>query len=115
MSHSTAQQARVADLTRRVALITGGARDIGRSIAAGLARCGADVLVTYMHSAEEAKTAVAEMPAFGHRAQAVPFDAHDADAVTALADAALEFGRGKSRHPGQQCWWEHQARATGRG
>ena len=53
------------------ALVTGGSRSIGRGIALGLAREGADVAVNYRRSREDAESAVREIEAMGRRAVAV--------------------------------------------
>lgn len=70
-------------LEGRVALVTGGSRGIGRSIAELLAERGAAVAVNFA-SREDAATEVCEaITARGGRAIAVGFDVSDADAVEA--------------------------------
>jgi len=54
-------------LAGKVALVTGGARDVGREIALTLAREGAAVAVNYMHSKAEADGLVAEIAGMGDR------------------------------------------------
>ena len=58
-------------LAGKRALVTGGSRSIGRGIALGLAREGADVAVGYRGSRDDAEGAVREIEARGRRAVAV--------------------------------------------
>jgi len=58
----------------KTALVTGGARDIGRAISLELARNGADVVVNYNASENEARATAAEIAALGRRAIAVKAD-----------------------------------------
>ena len=58
-------------LKGRVALVTGGTRDVGRQIALTLAAEGATVAVNYRDSADEAATVVAEIRAQGGKAEAL--------------------------------------------
>jgi 2-hydroxycyclohexanecarboxyl-CoA dehydrogenase len=68
----------------RVALVTGGARDVGRAISITLAREGAVVAVNYLHSESEAQQTVAEITAAGGKAQAFKADVSDYPSVKAL-------------------------------
>jgi len=82
------------ELAGKVALVTGGARNIGRAIARALAAGGAAVMVNARSSREEAQETVALIQSAGGRAALHIADITDAAAVTALVDAtAREFGR----------------------
>lgn len=76
-------------LDRRVALVTGGSRGIGRAIAISLAEAGAAVAVNYLQKAKEAADVVAEIEKAGGRAMAVAADVSRADAVADMT-AAVE-------------------------
>ncbi len=58
----------------KVALVTGGARRLGRELSLALARAGADVVVNYSRSALEAQEVVREIESFGGRAIPVQAD-----------------------------------------
>jgi len=74
------------DLTGKVALVTGGSRGIGRAIAIGLAKAGADVTLTYASNATAAEAVVAEISADGGKAAAIGFDVADPAAAKAAVD-----------------------------
>ena len=65
------------NLSGSVALITGGAKRVGRAIALELARGGSDVGVHYRHSLPEAEEVVAQITQMGRRAVAVEGDLSD--------------------------------------
>jgi 3-oxoacyl-[acyl-carrier protein] reductase/pteridine reductase len=76
------------------ALVTGGARRIGRQIALALARAGADVALTYRSSRAEAVETAAELHALGSRALAIECDVRsEASVRQAVAAAVAGFGR----------------------
>lgn len=58
----------------RVALVTGGARRIGRAIVIALAQAGWDVAVHYRESRDEAQDTAQRVRALGRAAQAIEFD-----------------------------------------
>jgi pteridine reductase len=81
-------------LQGKVALVTGAAKRIGRSIALALAEEGADVIITYRESAVEAQQTVKELEALGVRAAAIAADLRRPESIrSAVAEAATTFGR----------------------
>jgi 3-oxoacyl-[acyl-carrier protein] reductase len=86
--------AEASELAGKVALVTGGARNIGRAISLALAAGGAAVVVNARSSREEAGQTVALIEAAGGRAALHMADVTDAAAVAAMADATVaKFGR----------------------
>jgi NAD(P)-dependent dehydrogenase (short-subunit alcohol dehydrogenase family) len=81
------------DLVGRVALVTGGGRDVGAAISTTLAAAGAAVAVNYHGSKEEAAAVVAGILTSGRKAKAYQADVSDAAAVQQLvADVTTDFG-----------------------
>ena len=82
------------ELAGKVALVTGGARNIGRAISLALAEGGAAVLINARNSRDEAEQTVAMIRSGGGKAMVHLADVTDARAVAAMANAAIdEFGR----------------------
>jgi 3-oxoacyl-[acyl-carrier protein] reductase/pteridine reductase len=80
-------------LSGRVALITGGARRLGRASALVLAEAGADIAITYMRSAQEARETAKDVERLGVRARALRCDVTDEKSVrTALREVRRTFG-----------------------
>jgi NAD(P)-dependent dehydrogenase (short-subunit alcohol dehydrogenase family) len=83
--------------TSRIAIITGGSRGLGRSMALHLARDGADIILTYQHDADAAQDTVAAIEALGRKAIAFKLDVADSGAFAGFAkqvDTALSgWGR----------------------
>jgi NAD(P)-dependent dehydrogenase (short-subunit alcohol dehydrogenase family) len=81
-------------LNGQVALVTGAAKRIGRSIAVRLARDGADIVVNYLTSQGDAESLVREIEGLGRRAAAFRGDvAQRADVERLFAAAEAQFGR----------------------
>jgi len=80
-------------LKGKVAVVTGGSRDIGRAISVKLAKEGAKVVVNFFSSETGAKETVAEIKSFGGEAIAVKADVSKQDGIENLKTKAIEaFG-----------------------
>lgn len=90
-----------ADLQGRVALVTGGARGVGREVALGLAEAGADVALIDRcatpgttpypgASSEDLQETQAIVQALGRRCLAVQADVTDLPGMTAAVDRAVQ-------------------------
>jgi 3-oxoacyl-[acyl-carrier protein] reductase len=81
-------------LEKKIALVTGGSRSIGRAIALGFARQGADVAVNYVGNTAEAQRTVGDIEALGRRALAVRADTSKRMEVEAMVNEVCDrFGR----------------------
>ncbi len=83
------------DAKRKVALVTGGAKRVGRAIALGLAALGYDVAFTYLSSEEEARATRGEIESLGRRCAIVRTNLTQPTEATEAIYAAVtkEFGR----------------------
>ncbi|HUQ71810.1 MAG TPA: SDR family NAD(P)-dependent oxidoreductase, partial [Planctomycetaceae bacterium] len=82
------------DLTGRVALVTGGSKGLGKAMARGFAKAGADIVICSRHQSE-LDAAVKEIPA-GTKSQVRAFVADLADRAQTeklARDAIAAFGR----------------------
>jgi len=77
-------------LVGKVAIVTGGGRDIGRACALKLAACGAVVAINYHSSSEGADSAVSEITAGGGAALAMQGDMTSGDDVSALVEKTIQ-------------------------
>jgi NAD(P)-dependent dehydrogenase (short-subunit alcohol dehydrogenase family) len=75
------------DLSGRRALVTGASRGIGRALAEGLARAGADVAVA-ARSADALGETIATIAAHGRRSAAIALDVSRVEACTAAVEEA---------------------------
>jgi 3-oxoacyl-[acyl-carrier protein] reductase len=78
----------MSDTPRRVAIVTGGSRGIGRAVSTRLAADGQAIVIAYAGNDVEAKATVAAIEASGGTAVAVRADVADEQAVKGLFDTA---------------------------
>ena len=82
------------ELRGQVALVTGGAKNIGRAISLALAAGGASVAVNTQSSRQDADSVVKEIRETGGAAEVYMADISDAASVNAMGEAVLKrFGR----------------------
>jgi 3-oxoacyl-[acyl-carrier protein] reductase len=78
------------NLDDKVAMVTGGSRGIGRSIALTLADAGAQVFITYQGNEAAAEETVSAIQQAGGRASALRFDVGDETAARDAVDALVK-------------------------
>lgn len=71
---------------KKIALVTGASRGLGRNTALNIARKGNDVILTYQSRRDDAQAVVAEIEAMGRKAVALPLDVSDVKSFPAFAD-----------------------------
>lgn len=81
-------------MDKKVALVTGGSRGIGKACALELAKAGYDVVINYVGNEDAANQSVAELKAAGSNSLAIRFDVTDKEAVEAgVAQVIEKYGR----------------------
>jgi 3-oxoacyl-[acyl-carrier protein] reductase/pteridine reductase len=80
----------VKPLAGQRALVTGGAKRIGRGIALALAEAGADVAITFRGSEADAAQTVGDLEALGVRAMAVACDVREEPSVQAAVAGVVK-------------------------
>jgi NAD(P)-dependent dehydrogenase (short-subunit alcohol dehydrogenase family) len=81
-------------LEGKAAVVTGGARKIGRALALALAEAGAHVAITYRESESEARQTLADLQGLGIQALAREADVRNPEQIRAAIEAAAtRFGR----------------------
>jgi 3-oxoacyl-[acyl-carrier protein] reductase len=82
------------ELADKTAFVTGGSRGIGEAIAVHLAENGADVVITYVSSADRANEVVKKIESCGVKGMAIKADANEAEnVIDAVKEAVKEFGK----------------------
>ncbi len=80
-------------LEGQTAIVTGASRGIGKAIAIFLAREGAEVIINYSSSSENANKVVSEIKSFGGKAFPLQADVSDENSVNELIKSVLEKQR----------------------
>lgn len=105
----------VGELHGKAALVTGAATGIGRATALALAEAGANVLVHYSKSKEDADIVVKLVKDLGRQAHALQADFSDRASVAPLAEAATDHWGHLDILVNNAAWVEHavDARTSG--
>lgn len=75
---------------KKVALVTGGSRGIGKACAIELAKAGCDVIINYAGNEEAANKTVEELKALGSNSKAMKFDVSNQELVEAAIKEIMD-------------------------
>lgn len=84
---------------KKIALITGGSRGLGKNMAIAIAKKGLDVVITYHSSKHRADGVVNEIESMGLRAFAFPLDTRHAGTFDAFVTTVTDFLNEKTGTP----------------
>src|SRR6266508_4387555 len=94
MSHTRWGRGTNMDLSGKTAMVTGSARGIGRAIVRRFAAAGADVVINYVRSVDQAQAVAVEVQAVGRQALVVQADFSQRAQVEGMHARALQtFGK----------------------
>ena len=94
MSTTTRTGLALFDMTGRVALVTGGSKGLGLTMASGFASAGADVVLVSRHESEAQAAAKQVADTFGHRAIGLKADVtNEAEVASVVARTLKDLGR----------------------
>jgi 3-oxoacyl-[acyl-carrier protein] reductase len=79
------------DLSNKIAIVTGGAGQLGRVMVRTLAECGADVVIHYRSNGTKAEELKIEIEAMGRRALMLQADITDLASVFAMRDSVQAY------------------------
>jgi 3-oxoacyl-[acyl-carrier protein] reductase len=77
------------DLSKKIAVVSGGSGELGRVIVRVLARCGADVAIHYFRHAERARLLLEGLQSLGVRGMTVQADVTRPTSVAAMHEAVV--------------------------
>lgn len=77
--------------TTKIALVTGGSRGLGKSMAIELAKKGLDVIITYQKQVTDAEKLVAEINQTGRKAAALQLDVAQSGSFNAFVDSVKDI------------------------
>ena len=84
-------------MTRKIAMVTGAGRGIGKGIAIQLAKAGYDLAIHYSTTAEGAIDTIEKVRALGARAELFHADIRDVEQIRAMfADFSEKFEVGRA-------------------
>ena len=78
------------DLSGKTAILTGGAGGIGRALALGMAKCGADIVVADLHP-DSFKETADDIKALGRQVTILTVDVTEERSVSDMVEKALEM------------------------
>lgn len=76
--------------TRKIVLVTGGSRGLGKDMAINLAKKGLDVIITYHLNAVAAQETIKEIETLGGKGLALPLDTRDTNSFASFQKRLLQ-------------------------
>ncbi len=87
-------------MNRKIAILTGASRGLGKNAALHLAKKGVDLIITYHSQADEAEKVVAEIEALGAKAAALKLDVSQSHTFAAFAEQVQSVLQSKWQRTG---------------